>query len=69
MENKIQILRHSEMVKKLGISRSTLYAMRNPRSPYYDPTLPEPIRLSKATVGFFEHEVEAWLLKRVSYRR
>lgn len=64
----IQIIRHSELVEKLGISRSTLYAMRNPRSPYYDSTLPRPLRLSKAAVGFLEHEVDEWLARRATSR-
>ena len=36
----------------------------DPRSPYYDPDFPKPIRLGKRAVGWRESEVIAWLESR-----
>ncbi|QJD69052.1 AlpA family phage regulatory protein [Xanthomonas campestris pv. badrii] len=63
-----QVLRHEELESKTGLSRSTLYAMRNKKSPYYDASAPKAVRLSKRSIGFYEHEVDQWLLARSASR-
>lgn len=67
----ITILSVSEVCKKLGISRSYLYAKQrfNPNRPtVYDPTFPKPIRLSKTRPAWFEHEIDEWLQSRAEER-
>lgn len=61
------ILRIKEVLKKIGRSRASLYALMDRRSRYYDPTFPQPIRLSPhgSAVGWIEAEVEDWLFSRV----
>ncbi|MEB1978863.1 AlpA family phage regulatory protein [Xanthomonas campestris pv. campestris] len=59
-----QVLRHEELESKTGLSRSTLYAMRNKNSPYYDASVPKAVRLSRRSIGFYEHEVDQWLIER-----
>ncbi|WP_425605726.1 helix-turn-helix transcriptional regulator [Pseudoxanthomonas daejeonensis] len=57
----LQILRRPEVEAKLGVSRSTLYAIQG-----QDPTFPAVVRLSASACGFFEHEVDAWLRARAA---
>lgn len=51
------IIRANELVKRLGISRTTLWRLtRN------DTTFPQPMSISNRTVGWIEAEVDAWIL-------
>lgn len=61
------LLRLGDVLKRIPVSRSTWYLWGNPKSPYYDPTLPKPVRLSKAPngpVAWLESEIEEWILNR-----
>ncbi|MGL6013886.1 MAG: helix-turn-helix transcriptional regulator [Shewanella oncorhynchi] len=57
-------MRCSDVVKMLGISRSKLYDMLNPKSPRFDATFPKRIRIGANSVGFLEHEVSQWVISR-----
>lgn len=57
----ITILRMKHLIKKLGISRSSIYEKINPKSPRYDPTFPRPIKLGPASVGWVESEIDQWI--------
>lgn len=61
-----KVLRVKHMKDKLAMSVASLYNKMNPRSKYYDPTFPRPLRLSAApgpggAIGWLESEVDAWL--------
>lgn len=56
-----RVLRRPELEKMTGISRSTIYEKLNPKSAYYDPTFPKPVRLGSNTVGWIEDDVNAWI--------
>ena len=60
----IKVMRCSDVVKMLGISRSKLYDMLNPKSPRFDATFPKRIRIGANSVGFLEHEIMEWLKSR-----
>ncbi|HHQ4755461.1 TPA: helix-turn-helix transcriptional regulator [Aeromonas hydrophila] len=60
----IKVMRCSDVVKMLGISRSKLYDMLNPKSPRFDVTFPKRIRIGANSVGFLEHEVSQWVISR-----
>jgi prophage regulatory protein len=60
----IQILRMPQLTKKTGASRSSIYDWLNPKSPRFDPTFPVPVKLSGASIGWIEAEVDAWLASR-----
>ncbi|MCJ2367901.1 helix-turn-helix transcriptional regulator [Aeromonas veronii] len=60
----IKVMRCSDVVKMLGISRSKLYDMLNPKSPRFDATFPKRIRIGANSVGFLEHEVSQWVISR-----
>lgn len=51
-----QILPMKEILKILGISKSTLYRLLND-----DPTFPKPIRLGARRVGFRDTDLKDWV--------
>jgi prophage regulatory protein len=57
------ILRRRQVEARVGLSRSTLYAL------IADGLFPEPIRLSSQAVGWLSHEVDAWLEERIRASR
>ena len=57
-----RILRRKQVCERVGLSWSTLArAIKAGR-------FPSPIKLSAQAIGFFEHEVEAWLQERADRR-
>ncbi|EPN9821804.1 TPA: AlpA family phage regulatory protein [Klebsiella pneumoniae] len=59
-----RILRLKDVMKKMGISRSTIYDWLNPRSPRYDETFPKQRRLGRQSVGWLESDLNEWLMQR-----
>ena len=58
----IVILRLPELLRRIGLSRSTVYAMLKPGNIYFDPVLANcRIQLTSKSVGFVESRVNAWL--------
>lgn len=57
-------LRLKNVMKKMGISRSTIYDWLNPRSPRYDETFPKQRRLGRQSVGWLESDLNEWLMQR-----
>ncbi|MFN3828263.1 MAG: AlpA family transcriptional regulator [Micavibrio sp.] len=52
-----RILRLPEVIKKTGLSRSSIYA--------YMPTkFPTPIKLGERSVGWLESDIENWITNR-----
>lgn len=65
----MSVVRLPELETRLGLSKSTIYERTNPNSPRYDESFPKPIRLGLgAAVGWLEHEVDAWLRRRMDAR-
>ena len=62
MEN-FRIIKRPVVEAVTGLSRSSLYAK------VQDGTFPAQIRLGERSVGWLEHEVQAWLKNRVSASR
>ena len=59
-----RILRLKDVMKKMGISRSTIYDWLNPKSPRYDGTFPKQKRLGRQSVGWLESDLDKWLSPR-----
>lgn len=60
----LKIIRHPETYKKLGIGRTTYFNMINEKSPRFDRSFPKRVHISCRCIGFYEHEVDAWILSR-----
>lgn len=58
----IVILRFPELLRRIGLSRSTVYAMLKPGNIYFDLAFVScRIQLTSKSVGFIESRVNAWL--------
>ena len=64
MNNTIKVLRIKDLTNKIGLARSTIYDWLNPKSPRYDETFPKPFKIGKSSIGWFEHDVDSWLILR-----
>ncbi len=60
------IVRGKDFRKTFGIPNSTRADWENPESSRFDPTFPKKIKLGPRTVGYYYHEVMAWLESRRS---
>lgn len=68
----LTILRRKQVEARTGLSRSTIYAKLKPsanRPGDFDASFPKAVRLGPMSVGWLEHEVEAWLAGRVQASR
>lgn len=73
LKTALRILRRKQLEDRTGLSRSTIYARLNPKSPNYDPTFPKPVELGygmqNPPVGWIESEVDAWLTAQIEKSR
>ena len=60
------IVRAKQFRELTGIPDSTRADWENPESSRFDPTFPKKIKLGPRTVGYYYHEVMAWLESRRS---
>lgn len=63
-----QIITVMEVMKFTSISRSKIYELINKESKYYDPTFPQPIRLSESRIGWSAWEINQWIESRLESR-
>jgi len=67
----IQIIRLPEVIRRTGLSRSTVFARirPNPRRPGdFDKDFPKPIQLGARAIGWYSAEITAWLESRHAKR-
>ena len=64
LQRALVILRRKQLEERIGIKRSSIYDKLDPKSRHYDPTFPRRVLLGARSVGWYEHEVEAWLASR-----
>ena len=57
----------NEVLMLMGGSKATHYNRLNPKSPYYDPAYPKPIKNGRLSI-YLSSEVTAYLENRVSIR-
>lgn len=56
-----QIINIKNVIQFTSISRAKIYEMINADSKYYDPTFPQPARLSESRIGWSAWEVHLWI--------
>ncbi|MES2191848.1 MAG: AlpA family phage regulatory protein [Pseudomonadota bacterium] len=64
----IVILRLPEVIKCVGLCRSTIYAMGDPKSKSFDPTWPQPILLNQRSIGWLSSEISVWIQQKIAER-
>jgi prophage regulatory protein len=66
---KVVILRLKEVQARIGLGRSAIYYLMDPRSVHHDPEFPRSVKLSAHAVGWIEAEIDAWLQSRITESR
>lgn len=56
-----RVIRRHTLCSILGMSRTATYLKSNPKSPYFDPLFPKPVRIGKNSVGWKLEEVLAYI--------
>ena len=56
-----RIMRLKQVCDYIGLSRSTIYDLMNPKSPRYDSTFPKAIQLTTSCVGWVTVELDSWI--------
>ena len=64
-----RLLRRKQVEQAIGLSRSTIYARLDKRSPHYDPNFPKPISLGSMSVAWIEAEVQEYIAHRIASSR
>jgi len=65
----IKFLRRREVESILGISKSSIYAKLDKKSPSYDPLFPQKTFLTPTTVRWVESEILMWAAARIAASR
>ena len=63
-----QIITVKDVMRFTSISRSKIYELINKESKYYDPTFPQPIRLSESRIGWSAWEIHQWIEAKLESR-
>lgn len=64
-----RLLRRKQVEQAIGLSRSTIYARLDKRSPHYDPDFPKPIKLGATSIAFVESEVQEYIAHCIAVTR
>lgn len=63
-----QIINIKDVIQFTSISRAKIYEMINEKSKYFDPTFPQPIRLSESRIGWSAWEINQWIEDKLDSR-
>lgn len=72
MTSDYKLLRRPDVERKVKLGCSAIYARLDPKSAYYDPTFPKPIRLGSGKnppVAWIDAELDAWIKRQVDLSR
>ncbi len=63
-----QIINLREVIQFTGLSRATIYNIKDKRHERYDPTFPKKANLTAGRVGWSAWEINQWIESRVAGR-
>ena len=63
-----QIISIKEVIKFVGVGRSTIYEMMDEYSPYYDPTFPKKVKITQNRIGWSAYEINQWIESKLASR-
>jgi prophage regulatory protein len=63
-----QIINIKHVVEFTALSKSKIYEMINKKSKYYDPTFPQPVRLTEMRIGWSAWEIHQWIESKMESR-
>jgi prophage regulatory protein len=63
-----QIITVKDVMRFTSISRSKIYELIKKELKYYDPTFPQPIRLTETRIGWSAWEIHQWIESKLRSR-
>ncbi|MDP1999318.1 MAG: AlpA family phage regulatory protein [Rhodoferax sp.] len=69
MHGKYVLLRIKQVQARVALGRSSIYALADKNSKFYDPSFPRSIKISVQAVGWIESEIDTWLMARIAASR
>ena len=63
-----QIISLKEVMQFTGLSRATIYNIRNEKHKHYDPTFPKQTNLTVGRVGWSAWEIHQWIQSKLVSR-
>lgn len=63
-----QLINIKQVVLFTGVGRSTVYEMMDEDSPYYDPTFPKKVQITKNRIGWSAYEIHQWIENKLAKR-
>ena len=63
-----QLINIHQVVGIVGVARSTIYAMMDEFSPYYDPTFPKKVKITQNRIGWSAWEINQWIETKLESR-
>jgi len=63
-----QLISIKKVIEFTGVSRSTIYEMMDENSPYYDPTFPKKVTISKKRIAWSAWEIHQWIEAKLASR-
>ena len=63
-----QLINIHQVVDIVGVARSTIYAMMDEFSPYYDPTFPKKVKITQNCIGWSAWEINQWIETKLESR-
>lgn len=63
-----QLINIHQVMKVTALSRSTIYAMMDQYSPYYDPTFPKKVKITQNRIAWSALEIHQWIESKLASR-
>ena len=63
-----KLINLKQVVKLIGVCRSTIYEMMDENSPYYDPTFPKKVKITQNRIGWSAWEINQWIEAKLASR-
>lgn len=63
-----QLINIHQVAQFIGVCRSTIYEMMDENSPYYDPTFPKKVKITKHRIGWSAWEINQWIEDKLASR-
>ncbi|MCW8040092.1 helix-turn-helix transcriptional regulator [Acinetobacter entericus] len=63
-----QLIGIKDVIQLTVLSRSTIYAMMDQYSPYYDPSFPKSVKISQNRIAWSALEIHQWIESKLASR-
>lgn len=63
-----QVINLKEVMQITGLSRATIYNIRNEKHKHYDPTFPKQAKFTVGRVGWLAWDIHQWIESKLASR-